>query len=64
MYRNAEKLRQDAADSTWEASVEALTEITNDEPDFDRIEAAAKEMLGAARKGQEACRRQEAGRDV
>jgi len=61
MTRTVAELRREANESTWEASVEALTEVSNDEPDFDRIEAAAKEMLSAARKGQAAQRRREAG---
>jgi hypothetical protein len=40
-------------DDSWEACVAALIELANDDPDFDRVEAAGKQLLGAARKGKQ-----------
>lgn len=41
-------------DDSWDACVQALIELSNDDPDFERIEAAGKQLLGAARKGKQA----------
>jgi len=48
-------------DDSWDACVAALVALSDDEPDFERVEAAAKELLGAARKGKQTAGDVEAG---
>ena len=61
MARDSTQRLRRAEDESWDATVVAISELAEDDTDYERVEDAAKALLGASRRAKSASRSVDGG---